>query len=153
MSATKTGASKRALRAVLQAVAMAEPLQQELARRHGVSVGDVIALSRLRALGEATTTAFGVACGVRRSATTDLVDRLETAGLVMRCPHPSDRRARLVRVTDAGLDALAGSTLVHQSAIAERLARLSAEEQEQLAELLERLIEPADEEDPVEAGT
>lgn len=143
----RSGGSKRALRAMMRAVAMAEPLQRELARRHGVSVGDLIALARLRDLDEATTTQFGTACGLRRSATTDLVDRLESAGFLGRYAHPTDRRARIVRVTDAGRDALAGTELVRESAVAERLARLSPEEQETLAALLERLVEPAPEDD------
>ena len=144
----------RALRAFMQAVALAEPLQRELARRHGVSVGDLFALRRLRDLGETTTARFGEACGVRRSATTDLVDRLESAGLVERCPDPADRRVRIVRLSNAGREALAGRDLVSDSAVAERLRRLSPDELTQLAELLERLVQPAPEEEaPVEVGT
>jgi DNA-binding MarR family transcriptional regulator len=33
---------------------------------------------------------------------TDLVDALEAAGLVSRGPHPTDRRATLVSLTEAG---------------------------------------------------
>ncbi|MDA8201930.1 MAG: MarR family transcriptional regulator [Chloroflexi bacterium] len=143
----------RALRALMQAVALAEPLQRELARRHGVSVGDLIALRRLAQLGEATTARFGEACGVRRSATTDLVDRLESAGLVERCPDPTDRRVRIVRLTEAGREAQAGKELVADSALAAHIHRLSQDEQIRLAELLERMVQPAPEEEaPVEVG-
>ena len=144
----------RALRALMQAVALAEPLQRELARRHGVSVGDLFALRRLAQLGDTTTARFGEACGVRRSATTDLVDRLESAGLVERCPDPADRRVRIVRLTGAGREAQAGRDLVADSVLAERVRRFSSEEQIRLAELLERAVQPSPEDEAaVEVNT
>lgn len=39
---------------------------------------------------------------VHPTSVTNAVDRLEYAGLVRRVPHPSDRRAILVELTDAG---------------------------------------------------
>ncbi|QIS14210.1 MarR family transcriptional regulator [Nocardia arthritidis] len=45
--------------------------------------------------------------------TTKLVDRIERAGLVERRPDPSDRRATLIAITDAGLAALRKGLAVH----------------------------------------
>ncbi|WP_420750426.1 MarR family winged helix-turn-helix transcriptional regulator [Rhodococcus sp. O3] len=39
---------------------------------------------------------------VHPTSVTNAVDRLESAGLVRRTPHPSDRRATLVELTDDG---------------------------------------------------
>lgn len=39
---------------------------------------------------------------VHPASVTNLVDRLERQGLVRRVPHPSDRRATLAELTDAG---------------------------------------------------
>lgn len=39
---------------------------------------------------------------VHPTSVTNAVDRLSTAGLVVRVPHPSDGRATLVEITDAG---------------------------------------------------
>ncbi len=39
---------------------------------------------------------------VHPTSVTNAVDRLEAAGLVRRTPHPSDRRATLVELTDEG---------------------------------------------------
>lgn len=39
---------------------------------------------------------------VHPTSVTNAVDRLEAADLVKRVPHPSDRRATLVEITDAG---------------------------------------------------
>ncbi|GLY54369.1 MULTISPECIES: MarR family transcriptional regulator [Lentzea] len=37
------------------------------------------------------------------TSVTNIVDRLESDGLVRRTPHPTDRRTTLVEITDAGL--------------------------------------------------
>jgi DNA-binding MarR family transcriptional regulator len=39
---------------------------------------------------------------VHPTSVTNAVDRLEMAGLVVRKPHPSDRRATLIEITDRG---------------------------------------------------
>lgn len=41
---------------------------------------------------------------------TNIVDRLESDGLVRRLPHPGDRRTTLVELTDAGRERLGAST-------------------------------------------
>ena len=72
-----------------------------------------------------------------RSAT-EVVDALESRGLVQRRPDPGDRRATLVEVTDDGgsvLDAIRGSE-------AERVfGRLSPADRSHLARILSKLRE------------
>lgn len=81
-----------------------------------------------------------------RSAT-EVVDTLEERGLVERRPCPTDRRAVLVQVTDAGRDL---ATQVEQARKQAQLAmfdRLSESEREALAHLLRRLTEAGERED------
>jgi DNA-binding MarR family transcriptional regulator len=47
---------------------------------------------------------------VHPTSVTNTVDRLETANLVKRVPHPSDRRATLIEITAAGRDLVAQAT-------------------------------------------
>ncbi len=47
---------------------------------------------------------------VHPTSVTNTVDRLEAAGLVVRVPHPSDRRATLIEITDAGREVVAKAT-------------------------------------------
>ena len=47
---------------------------------------------------------------VHPTSVTNAVDRLEAQGLVRRSPHPSDRRATLAEVTDAGRDLARAAT-------------------------------------------
>ncbi|MEU5877744.1 MarR family transcriptional regulator [Spirillospora sp. NPDC047279] len=57
------------------------------------------------------------------------VDQLEAAGLVTRTPHPRDRRATLVQITDAGRD-LAGAVNLALEAPEGALAALGAMHEE-----------------------
>ncbi|WP_084760650.1 MarR family winged helix-turn-helix transcriptional regulator [Nocardia mangyaensis] len=47
---------------------------------------------------------------VHPTSVTNTVDRLEAAELVRRVPHPSDRRATLIEITDAGRESVAAAT-------------------------------------------
>lgn len=47
---------------------------------------------------------------VHPTSVTNTVDRLEAAQLVERVPHPSDRRATLIEITDAGRKLVAQAT-------------------------------------------
>jgi len=47
---------------------------------------------------------------VHPTSVTNAVDRLESAGLVRRVPHPSDRRATLIEITYAGRELALGAT-------------------------------------------
>jgi DNA-binding MarR family transcriptional regulator len=47
---------------------------------------------------------------VHPTSVTNTVDRLEAAELVKRVPHPSDRRATLIEITDAGRELVTQAT-------------------------------------------
>jgi DNA-binding MarR family transcriptional regulator len=72
-------------------------------------------------------------------STTEVVDALETRGLIQRRPDPGDRRATLVEVTEPGsemLEAIRGA----RDSEAERLfSRLSPADQAELARILRQL--------------
>jgi len=131
---------RRVLRAYLRAVALAEPLQRELAARHGISLADLHAVRVLARQGEVPISRYGDELGVPRSTITNLVDRLERAGLVERLPGPTDRRVTLVRLAPAGQRAVEGAVVLRDSEVAARLLALDPAAQTTLAELLERVI-------------
>jgi DNA-binding MarR family transcriptional regulator len=79
-------------------------------------------------------------------AMTNRLDRLEEDGLVERVADPTDRRAVLVRLTDAGRALVDRAVVIHLENEARLVAHLDAREREQLAGLLRRLLaryEPA----------
>jgi DNA-binding MarR family transcriptional regulator len=81
--------------------------------------------------------------GLDRTVMTYLLDALEGAGYVARRADPADRRARRIELTPAGAAALRRSRARLQTAEAELLSRLTAEEREQLRTLMHRVaIDP-----------
>jgi DNA-binding MarR family transcriptional regulator len=136
---------RRVLRAYLRAVALAEPLQRQLAARHGISLGDLHAVRVLARQGDVPISGFGAEIGVPRSTVTNLVDRLERAGLVERRPSATDGRVTLVALTRAGREAVLDTQLIRRSRVAAQLLALEPGAQVLLAELLEQVISgPAD---------
>ncbi len=139
--------TRRALRAYLRAVALADPLQRELARTYGVTLGDLHALRLLRDLGEVPINRLGAELGRKPSSATNLVDRLEAAGLVERGADPADRRITSLRLTPRAHEALGDRALFESSGLVRRVERLTPDERLLLATLLERLLEPGPEDD------
>lgn len=72
-----------------------------------------------------------------------LVNDLEAAALVQRRPHPHDRRAVLVHLTDAGRDTVARATAIGEEVTARLFGVLMPAEQATLRELLTRIAAQA----------
>src|ERR1700737_1809669 len=72
-------------------------------------------------------------------AITAAVDRLESCALVTREAHPSDRRARVVRLTARGREQAAKVFAGHKTAMDSAASRLSKSERATLIRLLKKL--------------
>jgi DNA-binding MarR family transcriptional regulator len=70
---------------------------------------------------------------------TDMIDSLEARGLVARCPHPSDRRVTLLRLTPAGQRHLAAAAAAAEQASSAAVGGLSVDEQRTLRSLLDQV--------------
>lgn len=70
---------------------------------------------------------------------TGLADQLEAEGLLEREPVAGDRRATLLKLTDAGRQRFAGMAADHETWVADMLASLARDEQLQLLQLLAKL--------------
>lgn len=75
---------------------------------------------------------------VHPTSVTNAVDRLEAQGLVMRSPHPRDRRATLATLTDAGRERALAATEELNARVFERPG-LGAQGIGQLVEVLTEL--------------
>ena len=127
----------------MRAVALVEPVLEEMADRYGLSLGDFRAVRVLSRLGDVPVSRFGSELGVPRSTITNLVDRLEKAGVVERLPDPADRRVTLVRLTPTGGQAVEALVLLQSSDVARGLFSLDEPSQAMLAELLDRVANAA----------
>ena len=121
-------------------MALVEPLQREVAISHGISLGDLYAVRVLARLGEVPVSRYGAELGLARSTITNLVDRLERAGLVARLASPSDRRVTLVHLTISGLEAMESRARIADSDLGRRLFALEDTDLVALAEILERVV-------------
>jgi DNA-binding MarR family transcriptional regulator len=78
-------------------------------------------------------------CQIDRTTVGGLLDRLETQGYVKRLPHPEDRRAYLISLTDTG-KALREELLAIAWTVSNAFtAKLSADEIETLKRILSKL--------------
>jgi DNA-binding MarR family transcriptional regulator len=124
-------------------IVVARERQAPLYARYGLQQGEFDALATLRRSGAPeglTPTALFEAAMMSSGGMTARIDRLEKAGLVARGPHPTDRRATLVRLTDKGFGLIETIMPEHEEAARDILAPLSLDEQKMLNALLARLI-------------
>jgi len=79
--------------------------------------------------------------GVTRRNITALVDALEEEELVRRLPHPPDRRATVIELTDEGARTMDTLYEKHRRAVAELFVGLAEEDRHELVRLLGLLRE------------
>jgi DNA-binding MarR family transcriptional regulator len=111
--------------------------------RYGISFGEYLVLAALRRAGppyRMNPTSLFNAVLLSSGAMTNRLDRLEAMGLVERQPDPTDRRGRLVVLTDRGLDLVDSAVIDHLANQQVLLSALNAGEREQLAGLLRKLL-------------
>lgn len=105
------------------------------------------ALNVIDAEGPVTQQQLGREIGMDPSTMVSTIDELEVKGLVQRRPHPTDRRAHALHITDAGRDTLTRGRGLAREAQNELLAPLSAEDRRVLHDLLLRIAEAGHERD------
>ncbi|MWA16094.1 MarR family winged helix-turn-helix transcriptional regulator [Streptomyces sp. BA2] len=91
--------------------------------------------------GPATQAYLGRRLAVDPKDMVGILNHLQKEGLVLRTPHPSDRRKNAVTVTQEGTAVLTRCGALAEAANAELLAPLTPDEQKQLLALLTRLHE------------
>lgn len=109
-------------------------------RPHGLTFAryEALVLLTFSRSGRLPMRVMGERLQLHPTSVTNIVDRLQGGGLVRRTPHPTDRRATLVEITQAGLD-LREKATVAVTAIDFGLCGLGPDEQLQLTELLGRV--------------
>jgi MarR family 2-MHQ and catechol resistance regulon transcriptional repressor len=105
----------------------------------GLGFSDFAVLEVLLHKGPTPVNAIGGKVHLTSGSITAAIDRLEGRGLVERCNHPSDRRARVVHLTAAGEKLIRCAFGDHTSAMERATVGLSAPEKAQAIELLKKL--------------
>jgi DNA-binding MarR family transcriptional regulator len=107
-----------------------------LGTRNDLSLTSVATLATLERTGPCRLTDLATREGVTQPAMTQLVSRLQEAGLAVRAGDPEDGRVVLVHITDTGRAALAERRQARAASLAELLARLSEDERARLVAAL-----------------
>lgn len=120
-----------------------EALQRECLEPHGLAFAEYSVLRLLQAEPQRRLAPKHLAERIVRTtgAITKLVDRLESAGLVLRRPDESDGRGVQVQLTAAGGRLANAASRAYTAGRARILAQLSEAEIETTMERLDRLIE------------
>jgi DNA-binding MarR family transcriptional regulator len=120
---------------------------QELARRRlrplGISVQMCGVLSVLAA-GAISQQELGEQLGIDRTTVVELIDELEKKGVVVRVRNPADRRSYSLKLTPHGRAFQKRAARVFDEAAAEVFSPLKPGEQEQLIDMLGRMIASVD---------
>src|SRR6516162_82615 len=111
-------------------------LVRSLTPPDGISLTAAATLATLERSGPQRLTALAVREGVTQPAMTQLIGRLQDAGLVRREADPADGRVVQVWLTDRGRDLLARRRAVRAERLAVILAQISPEDRAALAAAL-----------------
>ena len=128
--------------AVLHAAGALESRVEEQLAGVGLSLPKLAALHQLSQAGDSLPLgqlAERLACV--KSNVTQLVDRLESDGLVVRAADPNDRRSRLAVITDSGKTAYVRGMEIQQQAERDIFGALSKEESTALHTLLAKIVQ------------
>jgi DNA-binding MarR family transcriptional regulator len=102
----------------------------------GVSYARMRLLGALHCGGPKIMSSISDELGVTRRNVTALVDALEEEDLVRRLPHPTDRRATIIELTDEGGRTMDTLYDQHRRAVAELFVGLSEDDRRELVRLL-----------------
>src|SRR6185503_13148271 len=133
-------AARTGLFAVLHAANSLEARVEARLAEVGLSLPKLAALHHLSQAGDSLPLgqlAERLACV--KSNVTQLVDRLETDGLVMRAADPSDCLSKLAAITEMGRNAYVKGTHIRQQSEREIFGALSSDEASSLQALLAKL--------------
>jgi DNA-binding MarR family transcriptional regulator len=109
----------------------------------GLSMARTKVLRRLREQGPTRQSVLAVDFGLSPHSITDIVDGLERLGMAERRPDPTDRRAKLVAITDAGEAGLDVANTTRERLLKQIFGALSEADRATLLRLLDSLDEAA----------
>jgi DNA-binding MarR family transcriptional regulator len=105
----------------------------------GLSMARTKVLMRLQDQGPTRQSVLAAELGLAAHSITDIVDGMERQGLAQRRPDPTDRRAKLVAITDAGQACLDVATGIRERLLTQIFGALSEDDRATLLRLLDSL--------------
>ena len=109
----------------------------------GLSMARTKVLLRLREQGPTRQSVLAADFGLSPHSITDIVDALERQGLAERRPDATDRRAKLVAITDAGEGCLGVANSTRERLLRQIFGALSQQDRASMLRLLDILDDAA----------
>lgn len=128
----------RSLRRIIRAVGL---YSKELLRKRNLTTSQLATLRHLARRGALSAGDLARGISVSQATITGIVDRLETRELVTRIRDREDRRRVVIDLTESGHEVVASSPPPLHERFVVRLAELAPEEREEIAQVLERIVE------------
>ncbi len=113
---------------------------EDIEKAVGVSGAQLWAMSEIMAAGSMTISQLGKAMSLHQSTTSNLVEKLEKKGLVVRERSTQDRRVVEVRMTEVGRGALANAPGPYRGVLPDALMRMPEPELIELKMCLGKLL-------------
>jgi DNA-binding MarR family transcriptional regulator len=107
------------------------------AKATGLSMPQFSILMQLHHKGPCGMSGVSAGYDITPAATSQLVDKLVQSGLLQRVEDPSDRRAKLLSLTDKGRDLVSKGIQERYRWVEEMEAKLTAEQRSQISEALD----------------
>jgi DNA-binding MarR family transcriptional regulator len=127
----------RSLRRIIRAVDL---YSRKLMTQTGLSGPQVICLRQLAIGGPMRTKALAEAVNLSSATVCGILDRLEQRGLVLREREIDDRRCVVVRLSEAGTEAVNGAPPALQDAFLFKLRALPAPQQQRIRTTLTKIV-------------
>lgn len=125
-----------ALRRIMRAV---DQHSRQLLEEYGLTGPQLIVLQAAARLRGAPPSALAREIHLSRPTVTGILDRLEKRGLVLRSPHPRDRRSFEISVTPSGARMLAAAPSLLQDRFLRELASIEDWERSMMLSTLQRI--------------
>ena len=109
----------------------------------GLSMARTKVLMQLQDRGPTRQSVLAAELGLAPHSITDIVDGMERQGLAQRRPDATDRRAKLVAITDAGQACLDVATGIRERLLTQIFGALSEDDRATLLRLLDSLDQAA----------
>ena len=115
--------------------------EHAVVRKSGLSPAKMHAVEIIGHHGSLRMKELAEKMGITTGTLTVMVDRLEKNDLVVRQPHPTDRRSYVIVLTDLGREYFAEHHQMHCLLTAEITATFNDDEMDNLKGYLERLVQ------------
>ena len=110
----------------------------------GFSMVHMTVLMHLHYRGACEVTHFCEPMQISPAGASQMIERMAQRGLVVRLPHPTDRRSRLVDLTDYGRQVVTDSIAARETWLSQIVTSLSAEDRQRITSALKVLNEHAE---------